>query len=112
MIELLQLLSFYDLKEKLFEVVTDNASNNEIMNEELSLAMSRKDISWNKAQNALPYLVHIFNLVTQDFIKALDSEASDTVIKELLDSHIENVEKSVGLSVIIKKIIIQDNAIE
>ena len=110
--ELCKLLTFYNIKEKLFEVVTDNASNNDIMTEKLNLVMNRRDISWSRVQNALSCLTHIFNLVTQNFIKALNSEASDIVAEELLKKQIDDIEKSRELFIVIKKIMQMSNANE
>ena len=62
--ELFKILNTYDIKNKLFNVVIDNASNNDTLKKKLKRALNRRDISWDKAQNSISYLTHIINLMT------------------------------------------------
>ncbi len=43
--ELFKILNTYDIKNKLFDVVTDNASNNDTLKKKLERALNRRDIS-------------------------------------------------------------------
>jgi len=43
--ELFKILNIYDIKNKLFDVVTDNASNNNTLKKKLERALNRRDIS-------------------------------------------------------------------
>jgi len=43
--ELFKILNTYDIKNKLFDVVIDNASNNDILKEELEKTLNRRNIS-------------------------------------------------------------------
>ena len=65
-------MNTYDIKNKLFDVVINNASNNDTLKKKLERALSRRDISWDKAQNSISYMTHIINLMTQEFIKAIE----------------------------------------
>jgi len=47
--ELFKILNTYDIKNKLFNVIIDNASNNNILKKKLKRALNRRDISWDKA---------------------------------------------------------------
>ena len=104
MSELMKILSFYEIKSRLFEVVTDNVSNNKTLKEKLTKTLTRRDFRWDRAQHSLSCMTHIFNLVTQNFISALESNADETAIVTLKNSQIEDVENSTDLSVVIKKI--------
>ncbi len=43
--ELFKILNTYDIKNKLFNVVIDNASNNNTLKKKLKKALNRRDIS-------------------------------------------------------------------
>ncbi len=43
--ELYKILNTYDIKNKLFDVVIDNASNNDTLKKKLERVLSRRDIS-------------------------------------------------------------------
>jgi len=43
--ELFKILNIYNIKNKLFDVVTDNASNNDTLKKKLERALNRRDIS-------------------------------------------------------------------
>ncbi len=43
--ELLKILNIYNIKNKLFEIVTNNASNNDILKKKLKKALNRRDTS-------------------------------------------------------------------
>ncbi len=62
--ELLKILNIYNIKNKFFDVVTNNASNNNTLKEKLKKTLNRCDTSWNKTQNSIFYIIYIINLVT------------------------------------------------
>ncbi len=62
--ELFKILNTYNIKNKLFDVVIDNASNNDTLKKKLERALSWRDISWDRAQNSISCMTHIINLVT------------------------------------------------
>ena len=68
MMKLMKILKNYAIKNKLFEIVINNASNNSILKEKLEKIMSHCEFRWNRTQNFINCLTHIINLVTQDFI--------------------------------------------
>ncbi len=43
--ELFKILNIYNIKNKLFNVITDNASNNETLKKKLERALNQRDIS-------------------------------------------------------------------
>ncbi len=43
--ELFKILNTYDIKNKLFDVVIDNASNNDTLKKKFERALNRRDIS-------------------------------------------------------------------
>ncbi len=43
--ELFKILNTYNIKNKLFDVVTDNASNNDTLKKKLERVLNRRDIS-------------------------------------------------------------------
>jgi len=73
------LLDEYGIKEKLFCITTDNASNNIALVKELSKLLAKDGISWDWKTNHIPCLAHIINLVVQKFLNALvkDLDVSD-----------------------------------
>ena len=84
MIELMRILNFYEIREKLFDVVIDNVDNNKTLKNELKKTMNRRDFRWNKKQNFIFCIIYIFNLTTQNFINVFDFEIFDkTKINEL-----------------------------
>jgi len=62
--ELLKILNTYNIKNKLFNIVTNNASNNNTLKEKLKKTLNRCDTLWNKAQNSIFCITYIINLVT------------------------------------------------
>ncbi len=64
MLKLLKILKNYAIKNKLFNVVIDNASNNDILKDELKKIMTRRKFRWDRTQNLINYLTYIINLVT------------------------------------------------
>ncbi len=64
MIELMKILKNYTIKNKLFEIVINNASNNSILKEKLEKIMSRREFRWNRIQNFINCLTYIINLMT------------------------------------------------
>jgi hypothetical protein len=73
------LLEEYGIKEKLFCITTDNASNNITLVKELSKLLAKDGISWDWKTHHIPCLAHIINLVVQKFLKTLikDLDVSD-----------------------------------
>ena len=61
----------YGIKEKLFCITTDNASNNIALVKELSRLLANDGISWDYKTRHIPCLAHIINLVVQKFLHAL-----------------------------------------
>ncbi len=62
--ELLKILNTYNIKNKLFNVVTNNASNNDTLKEKLEKTLNRRDIPWNRTQNSISCITYIINFVT------------------------------------------------
>ena len=106
--KLMKILKNYVIKNKLFEIVINNASNNSILKEKLEKIISCCEFQWDKTQNFINCLIHIINLVTQDFIQALESKAIvNNVIMQLKNEQMQDIETSKDLSVVIKKILLQ-----
>ena len=87
----MQLCEYYDIKKKLLKVVIDNASNNDIMKKKLEKTLNNR--TWNRNQNEIFCLIHIINLVIQNFIKGMQSKSlskRDT-IQEMNDQHITDL---------------------
>ncbi len=72
MMKLMKILKNYAIKNKLFEVVINNASNNSILKEKLEKIMNYCKFWWDRTQNFINYLTYIINLMIQDFIQALE----------------------------------------
>ena len=107
--EVLKLLEVFQLRQKLFGVVTDNAGSNNTLKEELERALSRVNSQWDRAENSLSCLAHVVNLVTQDFIKAIGSEATnDRIAHELGEDQVRDI--GTGLSSVVKKVMHKGNA--
>ncbi len=107
MMKLMKILKNYAIKNKLFKIVINNASNNSILKEKLKKIMSHREFQWNRTQNFINCLTHIINLVTQDFIQALESKTiADNVIAQLENKQVQDIETSRELSVVIKKILL------
>ncbi len=107
MMKLMKILKNYAIKNKLFEIVINNASNNSILKEKLEKIMSHCEFRWNRTQNFINCLTHIINLMTQDFIQALESKTiADNVIAQLKNEQVQDIETSRELSVVIKKILL------
>ncbi len=107
MMKLMKILKNYVIKNKLFKIVIDNASNNSILKEKLEKIMSRRKFQWDRTQNFINCLTHIINLVTQDFIQALELKTiADNIIAQLKNEQVQNIETSRELSVVIKKILL------
>ncbi len=106
--KLFRILNTYNIKNKLFDVVIDNASNNDTLKKKLERVLSRCDISWNRAQNSISCIIYIINLMTQEFIKAIESETlNDNFAVSLNDDQVENIITSNDLCTVVKKIFIK-----
>ncbi len=68
MMKLMKILKNYTIKNKLFEIVINNASNNSILKEKLEKIMNHHEFWWNRTQNFINCLTNIINLMIQDFI--------------------------------------------
>ena len=103
----MKILKNYVIKNKLFEIVINNASNNSILKEKLEKIISCCEFQWDKTQNFINCLIHIINLMTQDFIQALESKTIiDNIIAQLKNEQMQDIETSKELSVVIKKILL------
>ncbi len=108
MMKLMKILKNYAIKNKLFKIVINNASNNSILKEKLEKIMSHCEFQWDRTQNFINCLTYIINLMTQDFIQALESKTiADNVIAQLKNEQVQDIETSRELSVVIKKILLR-----
>ena len=106
--KLFKILNTYNIKNKLFDVVINNASNNDTLKKKLERALSRCNISWDRAQNLISCMTHIINLMTQEFIRVIESKTlNDNFAVSLNDDQIENVITSNSLCIVVKKIFIK-----
>ncbi len=64
MIKLMKILKNYAIKNKLFKIVINNASNNNILKNELEKILSHHEFQWDRTQNFINCLIHIINLMT------------------------------------------------
>ncbi len=64
MMKLMKILKNYVIKNKLFEIIINNASNNSILKEKLEKIISNCKFWWNRIQNFINYLIYIINLMT------------------------------------------------
>lgn len=64
MLELIKILKSFKIKDKLLEVVTNNASNNNTLKNKLEKILNRREFYWNKQHNSVSCLTYIINLVT------------------------------------------------
>ena len=85
--ELFKILNIYNIKDKLFDVVINNASNNDILKEKLEKTLNRRNISWDRAQNSISCITYIINLVTQEFIKSIESKTLNNNTTMLLENN-------------------------
>ncbi len=107
MMKLMKILKNYVIKNKFFKIVINNASNNSILKEKLEKIMNHCKFQWNRTQNFINCLTHIINLITQDFIQALESKTIvDNIIAQLKNEQMQNIKTSKELSVVIKKILL------
>ncbi len=84
--KLFKILNTYNIKNKLFDVVINNASNNDTLKKKLERAFSRRDISWNKTSNSISCMIHIINLMIQEFIRIIESKTlNDNFVVSLND---------------------------
>ncbi len=106
--KLFKILNTYNIKNKFFDVVINNASNNDTLKKKLERVLSWRDISWNRAQNSISCMTYIINLVTQEFIRAIESETlNDNFAVSLDNDQVENVITSNDLCTVVKKIFIK-----
>jgi len=61
--KLMKILKNYVIKNKLFEIIINNASNNSILKDELEKIMNHCKFQWNRTQNFINCLIHIINLI-------------------------------------------------
>ncbi len=108
MMKLMKILKNYAIKNKLFEIIINNVSNNSIFKEKLEKMMNHCKFWWDRTQNFINCLIHIINLMIQDFIQALELKTIvNNIIAQLKNEQVQDIETSRELSVVIKKILFQ-----
>ncbi len=108
MMKLMKILKNYIIKNKLFKIVINNASNNSILKEKLEKIMSCCKFQWDRTQNFINCLIYIINLMFQDFIQALKLKIiADNIIAQLKNEQMQDIKTSRELSVVIKKILLR-----
>jgi len=106
--KLFKILNIYNIKNKFFDVVIDNASNNDTLKKKFERVLSWRDILWDKAQNLISCMTHIINLMTQEFIKVIESKTlNNNLVVSLNDYQVENVITSNDFCTVIMKIFIK-----
>ena len=83
-----EVLKDYDICRKLFCIMTDDASNNGTMCEEIERHLSEEDISWSAEKNHIHCMNHVINLAIQDFLKNIkaiktNADGSDYVEEDI-----------------------------
>lgn len=78
--EVLEVLSMHGLHKKLLAITADNASNNNTMRSTLEGLLANFGVTWDAAENTIPCLTHIINLVIQDILKNLKIDSPDKSI--------------------------------
>jgi len=108
MMKLMKILKNYIIKNKLFKIIINNASNNSILKEKLEKIMNHHKFQWDRTQNFINCLIHIINLMIQDFIQTFKSKIiANNVIAQLKNEQVQDIEISRELFVVIKKILLQ-----
>ena len=70
----LKVLHEFDIAEKLYCIITDNASNNYTMIRHISSHLREEGIEWDHRTQHIPCLAHIINLVVKEFLNNLDHD--------------------------------------
>ena len=96
--ELIKILNFFKIKNKLFEVITDNTNNNNILKKEFKKTIYWRDFRWEKKKNFITCLTHVINLMMKTFIEVIDFQViNNDFIIFLNDDQTENVKRSMSL---------------
>jgi hypothetical protein len=89
--DVLQVLSRTNHQKQLLAVTCDNAGSNTTLTRILQQQLQEEGIQWSSAENTIPCLAHVINLVVQDIIRHLklapsdDEETAETVQRHDLD---------------------------
>ena len=73
LLELMKLLNFFEIKEKLFKVIINDANNKNILKDEFKRIINQRDFWWKKKENFIISLTHIVILIIKTFIEIINS---------------------------------------
>jgi len=73
------IITDFEISEKLFCITTDNASNNIKCMKKLSDKLLEKGVIWSAKEHHIPCLNHVINLAVQAFLKKLKALNSENI---------------------------------
>jgi hypothetical protein len=93
-------------KSRFLAITCDNASNNNTLTRALEKTLEEQGIFWSAAENTVPCLAHIINLVVQDIIQHLQLAATtDIETREPLQRrHVEDITQHMSIPNSLRKV--------
>lgn len=104
--EVLGVLRSTRTTDRLLGVTCDNASNNSTLSRSLESRLGEQGHTWSAAENTIPCLAHIINLVVQDIISHLKLASSDEdeTKKSFQRSHCQGIETQISVPNSLRKV--------
>jgi hypothetical protein len=104
--DLMRVLQLTKTCKRLLAVTCDNAGNNSTLTRNLERKLRDEGITWSSAENAIPCLAHIINLVVQDIISYLKLAASAEMeeAEQLQRRHIRQIENNISVPNSLRKV--------
>ncbi len=91
-------LKKYKLKNRLFAITTNNASNNEKMRKNIKNVLRNIEIKWNHEKNHVFCIVHVIQLAINEFFESMKIFAVNDKINEIFQKNrLHDIDKETEL---------------
>jgi hypothetical protein len=82
---ILKLLEYYNIKDRLLAITTDNASNNGTMRTELQDQLKELSVEWESQVGTIPCMAHVIQLVVGELVKCLSVTPTNDKVNEVFN---------------------------
>jgi hypothetical protein len=99
------ILKKYKLKNRLFAIIIDNASNNEKMRKEMKKILKKIDIEWNHEKNHVFCIVHVIQFAINEILESMKISVVNDKMNEIFqEDRLNDIDKEIDLINILLKI--------
>jgi hypothetical protein len=90
------ILKKYKLKNCLFAIIIDNASNNEKMRKEMKKILKKIDIEWNHEKNHVFCIVHVIQFAVNELLESMKIFAVNDKMNQIFqENRLNDIDKEI-----------------